>query len=143
MSNFAAALAKETMYETGRWERRAHRIAMNPYTPHNARVLKRLEADTRSEAGFDPSSIVDWFKQNWKTILSVVIALLPLLLAFMGQNPDGVEAVREFGFPGENLFFSFVANRAPSYLRKKVPTIPGSDKELGDMVTAELREFLD
>lgn len=144
MSNFAAALLKSTEGKDGEWEGRAHRIASNPDKPHNARVLKRLEERVRGHEGFDPSSIIDWFKQNWKSILQVVISLLPLLLMFLGPDPDAVVGAEDaVGFPGENLFFSFLANRSPAYLRKKIPTIPGTDQELGAMVTSELKEFLE
>jgi hypothetical protein len=98
MSNFAAALLKHTEDlilhgDAGFWEKRAHRIASDPTNEHNAKVLARLENRVILEQGLDPTSIIDWFKQNWLTILQVVLAILPFLFMLAEPPPGTVEKV--------------------------------------------------
>jgi len=113
MSTFAPALQAhlESLPNPGILERRALRICTAPDSPHRTRLLERWEAGSREKLGFDPSSIIDWFKQNWKTILQVVLSILGVLLMFAEPPEAGVmmadpEAVG--WFPGKNLLLSIM-----------------------------------
>ena len=111
MSTFAPALRQhlESLPHLGLMEKRALRICNAPDSPRRTRMLERWEAGSREKLGLDFGSVIDWFKQNWKTILQVVLSVLGFLLMFAAEPPDGMmttEAEAVEWFPGKNLLMS-------------------------------------
>ena len=146
MSTFASALKKhlDSLSELGLMERRALRIVSDATLPRHQRILERWEAGSRDALGLDPSGFIDWFKQNWVTILQVVLSVLSFLLMFAAEPPEGGMTAAADGLawaPGD-LLWKLIGGRAAAYARKKWPNFPGTDDDLAAFFTAEVREAM-
>lgn len=144
MSTFAPALKAhlESLPHLGLLERRALRVCDAPDSPHRTRLLERWEAGSREKLNFDPSAIIDWFKQNWKTILQVVLSILGVLLMF--AEPGGVmtASAEDMAWAPGDMLWRLIGGRAAAYVRTKWPNIPGTDDELAAFITAEVKEAM-
>lgn len=136
MSDFSEGLKAhlESLPERGWAERRALRIASNPDTPHNARVLFRLEAHTRKEAG--ATGIIDWLKNfDWAKWLPVILSILGFLLMFAEPAPEGVMEAgpEEMGWaPGDQIVEWIISSKVVPTIKAAIPGFPiQSDEALG------------
>lgn len=114
MSNFASAVKAqlEAQQDLRPMEQHALTIVSNPDTPRHARIIERWEHKSRKSLKLDPSSIIDWFKANWKTILQVVLSILGLVLMFAETDPGDTVMMGAEGemawFPAKNIIQHFL-----------------------------------
>lgn len=73
----------------------------------NPEVVARWQAKVEEthktpwrNGNFDFSEIWEWFKENWPTILKILLTLAPLLLE-PGPDPETVEEARDAARAGE------------------------------------------
>ena len=52
-------------------------------------------------AGFDLTSIIDWIKNNWTTILQVAISIVSLILMFVDRPPNATDCPPRVSVPTE------------------------------------------